>query len=134
MDETTNPTPDPTPTPDPEAPRQDPRTAARNLLREWGFDVDQFQIRAKKSLDAARGDLSEVTGTLRQALSDTKQVLVDLQRTKGPVATELKGGFERAWDEIERAFTRARERMREQPPTAEKAEPAEPDVVVAELM
>jgi hypothetical protein len=93
------------------------------VLREWGFDLEMFQARAKQSIDAARGDLGEVTGTLRQALSDTKQVLIDLQRTKGPVSTELKGGFERAWDEIEKAFHRARQYMRESRP--------EPDTTTA---
>lgn len=91
----------------------------RDFLRKWGFDVDVFQQRAKESMDQARGDLTEVGGALRQALADTKQTLVDLQRTKGPVATELKTGFERAWDEIEQAFNRARQKMREsqQPPS-----------------
>ena len=97
MDDTTN------PNPEPETPHgQRPRAA--DVLREWGFDLTAFQVRAKQSMDAARGDMSEITGTLRQALASTKQVLVDLERTKRPVASELKTGFERAWDEIENAF------------------------------
>jgi|SRR5215212_3030296 len=112
MDETS------TPNPEPETPREE-RPRAGGILRDWGFDVDVFQRRAKESLDEARGDLTEVGGALRQALNDTKHALVDLQRTKGPVAAELKSGFERAWDEIEKAFGRARQRMREpeQPPS-----------------
>jgi len=61
----------------------------------------------------ARGDLSEVTGVLRQSLADTKQVLLDLQKNREPIAAELKHGFEKAWDEIEKAFATARQRMRE---------------------
>jgi hypothetical protein len=112
MDETTN------PTPEPETPH-DQRPKAADVLREWGFDFTAFQTRAKQSMDATRGDLSEITGTLRQAFSNTKQVLVDLERTKRPVAAELKTGFERAWDEIENAFSRARQRMRESQSTSE---------------
>src|ERR1700688_148973 len=113
MDETTN------PTPEPETPHGQ-RSKAADVMREWGFDFTAFQTRAKQSMDAARGDMSEITGTLRQAFASTKQVLVDLERTKRPVATELKTGFERAWDEIENAFTRARQRMREPSPTPEE--------------
>lgn len=86
---------------------------AAEYLREWGFDITTFEARAKKSVEAARGDLSEVTGALRQALTRTKQVLVDLQRNKGPVAAELKSGFERGWNAIEESFIRARQKMRE---------------------
>lgn len=82
-------------------------------LREWGFDLARFETRAKKSMQNARGDLSEVTGVLRETLGKTKQVLVDLQKSREPVVTELKYGFERAWDEIEQAFTRARQKLRD---------------------
>src|SRR5258707_6502268 len=112
MDETTNPNPEP-------EPPHGKRPNAADVLHEWGFDFTAFQAKAKQSMDAARGDMSEITGTLRQALASTKQVLVDLERTKRPVATELKTGFERAWDEIENAFSRARQRMRESQPSAE---------------
>lgn len=85
-------------------------------LREWGFDVKTFEARAKKSLDSARGDLSEINAALRQTLSTTKQVLVNLQKQRAPVAAELKKGFEDAWDAIEKAFSRAREKVRDQEP------------------
>jgi hypothetical protein len=98
-------------------------TAEKNpvadTLREWGFDVQTFESRAKKSLDNARGDLTEINGVLRQTLSRTKQVLLDLQRQKGPAAAELKKGFEEAWEAIEKGFARARQKVREQ----EKTEP-----------
>lgn len=115
------------PTPEQEIPPQDeePRRGGARVLREWGFDVDQFRSRAKVSLDEARGDLSEVTKVVKQTLADTKQVLLELQRNRTPVATELKGGFERAWDEIERAFKAARQRMREEP-APQTSEPSQP--------
>jgi hypothetical protein len=95
----------------------------KSFLREWGFDLDTFETRAKTSIDAARGDLSEVSGALRQALGEAKQVIVGLQRNGAPVASELKSGFEQAWQAIESAFGRAKERMREEKP----ADPAPPD-------
>ncbi len=85
-----------------------------DALREWGFDVKTFETRAKRSLDSARGDLTEVSGALRQTLTTTKQVLLNLQKQRAPVAAELKKGFEDAWEAIEKAFTRAREKVREQ--------------------
>jgi hypothetical protein len=88
-----------------------------DTLREWGIDVKTFEARAKKSLDSARGDMSEINGVLRQTLTRTKQVLVDLQKQRGPVAAELKKGFEEAWEAIEKAFARARQKVREQEPT-----------------
>ncbi len=91
-------------------------------LREWGFDFSRFEAKAKKSMENACGDLSEVTGVLRQTLIKTKQTLVDLQKSREPVAAELKNGFERAWEVIEEGFARARQRMREQRSTGEKHE------------
>lgn len=96
-----------------ESKSSDPRSVAREFLREWGFDVATFESRAKRSMENARGDLGEVTGVLRQALTSTKQTLLDLHKARQPVAGELKIGFERAWEEIERAFASARRKMRD---------------------
>ncbi len=96
---------------DPNAPES--RSATREFLREWGFDLEAFEARAKQSLSSTRGDLGEVTGALRKVMASTKQTLIDLHKARQPVATELKSGFERAWDEIEQAFASARRRMRE---------------------
>jgi hypothetical protein len=82
-------------------------------LREWGFDLARFEMKAKKSMENARGDLSEITGVLRLTLARTKQTLLNLQKSREPVGAELKGGFESAWDEIEEAFARARQKTRE---------------------
>ncbi|HSP16585.1 MAG TPA: hypothetical protein VLV78_17705 [Thermoanaerobaculia bacterium] len=82
-------------------------------LRDWGFDVETFRKKAEASVDNARGDLSEITGILRQTLSQTKQTLLDLQKSREPVAAELKSGFEKAWNDIEEAFAKARQAMRE---------------------
>lgn len=104
----------------------------KSALREWGIDVEQFEARAKQSVEAAKGDLSEITGTLRETLHRAKEVVVDLQKSGvTPVATELKGGFERAWAEIESAFASARQKAREarekkEAEAAAGAEPAEP--------
>ncbi|HEY0139413.1 MAG TPA: hypothetical protein VGF48_00880 [Thermoanaerobaculia bacterium] len=111
----------------------------KEALKGWGFDVDQFEARAKQSVTTAKGDLTEITGTLRETLHRAKEVVVDLQKTGvTPVAAELKTGFERAWSEIEAAFASARQKAREgrQPaetaaeePVAEEpvVEPAPPD-------
>jgi hypothetical protein len=99
-------------------------------LRDWGIDVDRFEVRAKESIETAKGDLTEVTGTLRNTLLRAKDVLLDLQKGGSPAAAELKGGFERAWGEIENAFKSAREKAREARASAE--EPAEGASVVDE--
>ncbi|HEY6895435.1 MAG TPA: hypothetical protein VI258_14765 [Rhodanobacteraceae bacterium] len=82
-------------------------------IRDWGFDIEKFEAKAKESITNARGDLSEITGVLRESLLKTNQTLLDLQKSREPVASELRNGFERAWDEIEQAFARARKRVRE---------------------
>lgn len=94
-------------------------------LRDWGIDVDRFEERAKESIQNAKGDLSEVTGTLRQTLVEAKDILVGLQKGGAPVASELKSGFERAWQEIERAFSAARQKAKEAKAAAEKSEKPE---------
>jgi hypothetical protein len=89
------------------------KTPVLDALREWGFDPKTFEARAKKSLQSARGDLSEITEAVRQTLANTKRVLIELEKQKAPVAAELKKGFEEAWDAIERGFGRARQKVRE---------------------
>ena len=104
---------------------------SRKSLEDWGIDVDKFRERAKESLESARGDLTEITGTLRQTLVHAKDVLVGLQKTGSPAAAELKSGFERAWQEIETAFRNARERAKggaavETPETPDPPAPDDP--------
>jgi hypothetical protein len=88
----------------------------KDALNDWGIDVDKFKERAKESFATAKGDLSEITGTLRHALVSAKDVVLGLQSNGAPAATELKNGFERAWKEIENAFKAARERATSTPP------------------
>jgi len=104
------------------------KKSVSDSLREWGFDIDKFQTRAKESYDTARGDLSEVTGTLRQTLVEAKDVLVGLQRGGAPAAAELKAGFERAWQEIDRAFQAARQKAKENatPTESDEQPPSNP--------
>lgn len=82
-------------------------------LRDWGIDVDRFGERARESLAGAKGDLSEVRGTLRQTLVEAKEVVMGLQSAGSPAAAELKQGFERAWREIEQAFASARQKAKD---------------------
>lgn len=102
------------------------KKSVSDSLREWGIDVDKFESRAKESLETARGDLSEITGTLRQTLVEAKDILVGLQRGGSPAAAELKAGFDRAWHEIEQAFTAARQKAKEAAAKTEKGEEPPP--------
>ena len=98
----------------------EPKKSVSESLRDWGIDFGKFEERAKESFQSARGDLTEITGTLRQTLVEAKDVLVGLQRGgSAPAAAELKSGFERAWQEIERAFTTARQKAKEAKPEDE---------------
>ncbi|HYM61392.1 MAG TPA: hypothetical protein VEZ11_10920 [Thermoanaerobaculia bacterium] len=93
-----------------------PEQGAKKLadsLREWGFDVATFEARAKESLANAKGDLTEVKGAIQKTLAATKERLIDIEKVGAPFAAEIKTGFERAWDEIEQAFHRAKEKSRE---------------------
>ncbi len=92
-------------------------------LRDWGIDVEKFEERAKESLESARGDFSEIRGTLRHTLVKAKDIVVGLQRNGAPVAAEIKTGFERAWHEIEAAFKSAREKAKEPKPPEPDAPP-----------
>src|SRR5687768_4982229 len=69
-------------------------------LVRWGIDVEKFEERAKESFESARGDLTEITGTLRHTLVKAKDIVVGLQKNGAPVAAEIKTGFERAWHKI----------------------------------
>ncbi len=104
----------------------------KKSLNDWGIDVEKFKERAKESLATAKGDLSEITGTLRQTLVQAKDVVMGLQTGGAPAAAELKAGFERAWHEIEAAFKSAREKARAPQPAAEAGAEKPADAPVAE--
>ena|SRR5687768_8076685 len=91
------------------------KKSVSDSLRDWGIDVERFEERARESLESARGDLSEITGTLRHTLVRAKDIVIGLQKNGAPVAAEIKTGFERAWSEIEAAFKAAREKAKEGP-------------------
>jgi hypothetical protein len=97
-------------------------------LNEWGIDVDRFKERAKESLGNAKDDLSEVAGTLREALVSAKDVILGLPHGGSGAGAEIKGGFERAWREIEQAFKAAREKAKEArtSPSDDATTPPEP--------
>ncbi|HEY0156801.1 MAG TPA: hypothetical protein VGF28_05855 [Thermoanaerobaculia bacterium] len=97
----------------------------KDSLNDWGIDVDKFRERAKESLETAKGDLSEITGTLRHALVSAKDVVLGLQNTGAPAAAELKSGFERAWKEIETAFRAARDKATTPPAASPPPPPPE---------
>jgi septal ring factor EnvC (AmiA/AmiB activator) len=103
----------------------DEKKSASDSLNDWGIDVDKFKERAKESLGTAKDDLSEIAGTLRQTLVHAKDVVTGLQTGGAPAASELKAGFERAWNEIENAFKAARDRAREARAAAKAEAPAE---------
>lgn len=84
-----------------------------NALREWGLDMDVFRAKAKTSLGEARIDVNEIKKVLQQTLAETREILSALQTSTKPAAAELKLAFERAWNEIERGFARAKEKNRE---------------------
>ncbi|HEX7828571.1 MAG TPA: hypothetical protein VF787_02895 [Thermoanaerobaculia bacterium] len=97
----------------------------KESLNDWGIDVDKFKERAKESFAGAKDDLSEIAGTLRQTLVQAKEVVIGLQKGgSSAAASELKGGFERAWQEIENAFKAARDRAREAKAETAAATPA----------
>jgi hypothetical protein len=87
----------------------------KSSLNDWGIDFNKFKERAKESMSTAKGDLSEITGTLRETLLEAKDIVMNLHTGGGPAGAELKGGFERAWHEIESAFKSAREKARSGP-------------------
>src|SRR5688572_8503604 len=99
------------------------KKSVSDSLRDWGIDVEKFEERAKESLESARGDLSEITGTLRHTLVKAKDIVVGLQKNGAPVAAEIKTGFERAWNEIEAAFKAARAKAKEPKPPEPDAPP-----------
>src|SRR5687767_1875826 len=102
---------------------QEEKKTVSESLRDWGIDVDKFEERAKESFESARGDLSEIRGTLRHTLVKAKDIVVGLQKNGAPVAAEIKTGFERAWHEIEAAFKAAREKAKEPKPPEPDAPP-----------
>lgn len=104
-------------------PEEKEKKGIKDALLEWGFDLDMFESRAKRKKVELNEEYGEVRDVLKQTLDETKQRLVKLAVASKPAAVELKYGFEKAWDELEKAFKKAEEKSAEEKGTEEKGEP-----------
>jgi len=100
----------------PEEPKneQQPPRSIREQLKEWGFDLDVFEDRAKKARGEAKDEYGDVMDKVRDGLAKAKVQLGEVAKASKPAGAELKVGFEKAWSEIVAAVKRAEEKAAEQ--------------------
>ena len=100
----------------PEEPKseQQPPRSIREQLKEWGFDLDVFEVRAKKARGEAKEEYGDVMDKVRDGLAKAKVQLGEVAKASKPAGAELKVGFEKAWSEIVAAVKRAEEKVAEQ--------------------
>ena len=94
-------------------PEEKEKKTVKDILLEWGFDFDRFESRAKKKKSEINDEYGEVREVLKRSLDETKVRLVKLAEASKPAGAELKTGFEKAWAELEKAFTKAEEKIAE---------------------
>ncbi len=100
----------------PEEPKneQQPSRSIREQLKDWGFDLDIFEERAKKARGDAKEEYGDVMTSVRDGLAKAKVQLGEVAKASKPAGAELKVGFEKAWSEIVAAVKRAEEKVAEQ--------------------
>lgn len=100
----------------PEEPKNDqqPPRSIREQLKEWGFDLDVFEERAKKARGEAKDEYGDAMDKVRDGLAKAKVQLAEVAKASKPAGAELKVGFEKAWSEIVAAVKRAEEKVAEQ--------------------
>ncbi|MFA6956166.1 MAG: hypothetical protein WC538_09865 [Thermoanaerobaculia bacterium] len=100
----------------PEEPKneQQPSRSIREQLKDWGFDLDVFEERAKKARGEAKDEYGDVMDKVRDGLAKAKVQLGEVAKASKPAGAELKVGFEKAWSEIVAAVKRAEEKAAEQ--------------------
>ena len=101
---------------------QEEKKGVKDYLREWGFDFDTFETRAKKKKGELNEEYGEVRDVLKKTLDEAKEQMVKIAQASKPAGAELKTGFEKAWAELEKAFKKAEEKAAE-----DRAEPEDED-------
>jgi outer membrane lipopolysaccharide assembly protein LptE/RlpB len=112
----------------PEEPKneQQPPKSIRDQLKEWGFDLDVFEDRAKKARGEAKEEYGDVMDKVRDGLAKAKVQLSEVAKASKPAGAELKVGFEKAWSEIVTAVKRAEEKVAEQKKDGGEPPPSDP--------
>lgn len=112
----------------PEEPKseQQPPRSIREQLKDWGFDLDIFEERAKKARGEAKEEYGDVMTSVRDGLSKAKVQLGEVAKASKPAGAELKVGFEKAWSEIVAAVKRAEEKVAEQKQGGDEPPPENP--------
>jgi outer membrane lipopolysaccharide assembly protein LptE/RlpB len=112
----------------PEEPKneQQPPKSIRDQLKEWGFDLDVFEDRAKKARGEAKEEYGDVMDKVRDGLAKAKVQLSEVAKASKPAGAELKVGFEKAWSEIVTAVKRAEEKVSEQKKDGDEPPPSDP--------
>ena len=87
----------------------------QDVLRDWGFDLDRFESKLKESGGQARGEWGQAMEVMSEKAAEARKRVHRLRETSKPASQEVKGGFERAWMELENAFARAARRLKETP-------------------
>lgn len=106
-------------------PEEKEKKSVKDVLLEWGFDLDMFESRAKRKKVELNEEYGEVREVLKNTFDGTKERLMKLAEASKPAGAELKAGFEKAWAEIDKAFKKAEEKIAEDKVEPDDSEPKE---------
>jgi DNA repair exonuclease SbcCD ATPase subunit len=81
-------------------------------LREWQAQIEVFRARADQAEAEQKIAYREEIDSLQQRKQGLQQKLEELQESGGAAWDDIKTGVDRAWQELDDALARGRERFR----------------------
>lgn len=81
-------------------------------LDQWAAEIDKLQAKAAEAGADARVEYQRQVDELRDKQKDARAKLDELDDAGGDAWEDLKGGIEKAWEDLGSAVSAARERFR----------------------
>jgi predicted RNase H-like nuclease (RuvC/YqgF family) len=78
-------------------------------IEQWEAELDKLKARAAEATADARLKLQREIGDLQAKTADQRRKLDEIRHAGGEAWTDLRTGFERAWDDVQSAWARLKE-------------------------
>lgn len=85
---------------------------ARAKIDQWNADIDKLQAAAAEAGADAKVEYDKQIDALRTQRDEVEAKLKDMADASGDAWQDMKAGFDKAWDTVSDAFTKAMSRFK----------------------
>jgi hypothetical protein len=102
------------------------REQMKTQLKEWGIDLEIFELRTKKASKDVRAEYKSQIESLRGDLEQRQKQLKELRKHGDEATEEMLIGAEKAWAELSKAFESASTKLKQAESKPKEEPPSNP--------